>query len=84
MFITLLMGKKVRGWFLLTSLIAWIALIFGTLIAAISGSVDSSVNEVERIMSPSSHIQIQPSHEEIEPDEFKKLIEQADAENIDL
>lgn len=82
MFIALLMGKKVRGWILFASLVAWIALIFGTLIAALSTSVDSSVNEVERIMSPNAY-HAQPSHTEIEPDEFQKLVEQADAENID-
>lgn len=81
LFIVLLMGKKPRGWVLVISLILWIATIFGTLIAALSGSVDGSAY---KISSYTNHDALpMQNSDDIDFDDYQQLVESPEAENID-
>ena len=79
--VTLLMGRRPKWWVILCALVLWIVLIIGTATTATKAAVNISGGEIERIMK--SDWDDAREGEEIDMEEFNRLLNDPNVESID-
>ena len=79
--VTLLMGRRPKWWVILCALVLWIVLIIGTATTATKAAVNISGGEIERIMK--SDWDDAREGEEIDMEEYNRLLNDPNVESID-
>ena len=79
--VILLMGRRPKWWVILCALVLWIVLIIGTATTATKAAVNISGGEIERIMK--SDWDDAREGEEIDMEEYNRLLNDPNVESID-